>query len=74
MRHAPRFGITTDELTDALLFGVPAAILGARLYYVLFRLDSYLERPLEIFMIWKGGWKSQRFSMVRFPIRLRSSL
>jgi len=55
MRHAPRFGITTDELTDALLFGVPAAILGARLYYVLFRLDSYLERPLEIFMIWKGG-------------------
>jgi prolipoprotein diacylglyceryl transferase len=35
----------------ALLFG----FLGARLGYVLPRLDRFVDRPLEIFAIWQGG-------------------
>jgi phosphatidylglycerol:prolipoprotein diacylglycerol transferase len=50
-----RFGIDKDVFLDLLLWGAPAAILGARLYYVLFKLDYYLANPADIFAIWKGG-------------------
>ena len=35
----------------AILFG----FVGARLYYVLFNLDYYLNEPIEIFKVWNGG-------------------
>lgn len=50
-----RFGIKSDLFLDLLLWGAPAAIIGARLYYVLFKLDYFLEHPEDIFAIWKGG-------------------
>ena len=42
-------GLTTDDLIDFALFVIPSGILGARLYYVLFKLDFYLDNPSEIF-------------------------
>lgn len=54
-RHAPAFGIESDRVYDVFLWMLPAAILGARLYYVLFRLDYYRARPSEIFAVWEGG-------------------
>ena len=33
----------------------PTAIIGARLYYVLFELDRYLANPAEIFALRDGG-------------------
>ena len=33
----------------------PIAIVGARLYYVIFSWDQYKDNPLEIFAIWNGG-------------------
>lgn len=41
MRRAPRFGMTGDDLIDMLLFAVPLAIIGARLYYIIFYLDFF---------------------------------
>lgn len=29
--------------------------MGARLYYVLFELESYLKDPITILYIWRGG-------------------
>lgn len=40
-----------DLIFNALIFG----IIGARLYYVAFNLNYYLNNPLEIFEIWNGG-------------------
>lgn len=40
-RLAPRFGIEPDDVIDLLFFAVPLAIIGARLYYVVFNLDIY---------------------------------
>ncbi len=40
-RWAPRFGLTSDDLMDMLLYAVPAAIVGIRAYYVIFYLDLY---------------------------------
>ena len=36
---------------NAIIFG----IIGARLYYVLFNLDYYMQNPIEILEIWNGG-------------------
>lgn len=48
-------GITSDDLFDFILWLIPTAIIGARLYYVLFRLPDYAARPADVFKIWEGG-------------------
>ena len=54
-RHCRRCGIKPDTLYDFLIWMIPLAIIGARLYYVLFRLDYYVQHPNEIFAIHNGG-------------------
>ncbi|GAC41188.1 prolipoprotein diacylglyceryl transferase [Paenibacillus popilliae] len=55
IREGKRFGISQDFFMDLLLFGVPSAIVGARIYYVAFKWDDYKDSLLEIFKIWHGG-------------------
>ena len=40
-RNAKRFDVKVDPLIDVVLVGLACGIIGARLYYVLFRLDYY---------------------------------
>ncbi len=40
-RWGKRFGITEDQITDMMLFAVPAALVAIRAYYVIFNLDAY---------------------------------
>lgn len=40
-RTAPRFGVDQDKFIDMLFFAVPLAIVGARVYYVLFNLSRF---------------------------------
>lgn len=59
-RRARSFGIEPDSLLDMLLYAVPLAILGARLYYIIFYLDLYrtAEGGLDwgaMVRIWDGG-------------------
>ena len=44
-----------DTVIDLCLCIIPAGIVGARLYYVLFELESYLKDPITILYIWRGG-------------------
>ncbi len=53
--NARRFGIKSDDVYDFMLWTIPLSIIGARLYYVLFRLPHYIQHPGEIFAIWEGG-------------------
>ncbi|MBB6694183.1 prolipoprotein diacylglyceryl transferase [Cohnella xylanilytica] len=55
IREGKRFGLSPDFFLDLMLFGVPSAIIGARLYYVLFKWDYYMDHPGEIVQIWNGG-------------------
>ncbi len=49
-------GISVDDLLDMVLFGVPCAIVGARLYYVLTTLSEYnYDSFLDVIAIWEGG-------------------
>ena len=55
MKEAPRKKIIPDDILDFILIAFPLAILGARLYYVIFRFDYYSQNVGEIFAIWNGG-------------------
>ncbi len=48
-------GLSSDDLIDFALFVVPSGIVGARLYYVLFEIDHYIDDPVRIFKVWEGG-------------------
>jgi len=57
---AKRYGLTQDNIIDMLLCGVPAGIIGARLYYVIFKFsefkrDSFIDTLWECCKIWEGG-------------------
>ena len=52
---AGRYNVDRNTLFDCLLVGLVTGVIGARAYYVLFRLDYYLEHPGEIIMISNGG-------------------
>ena len=54
-KNAKRFGIREDDLYDLMLWLIPLSIVGARLYFVAFKLDYYLAHPKEIVEIWNGG-------------------
>ena len=47
--------LTDDNVYDVVMWLIPLSIVGARLYYVFFRLDYYLQYPEEIIQIWEGG-------------------
>ena len=60
MKQARLFGLTEDNVLDMVLWAVPACIIGARLYYVLFYLDLYrtADGSLDwgaMLAIWDGG-------------------
>jgi len=42
LRETERIGLKKDDLMDGFLYIVPLAILGARLWYVAFELDSFV--------------------------------
>lgn len=54
-RESKKKNINEEYLVNLIFYGIIIGIIGARLYYVLFNLDYYLQNILEIFMIWKGG-------------------
>lgn len=55
MRRSRVEGIDTDSLLDMVLFATPAAIIGARLYYVIFSWELFRDNLLDIFNTRKGG-------------------
>ncbi|GEL07841.1 prolipoprotein diacylglyceryl transferase [Salisediminibacterium halotolerans] len=53
--EAKKRGLPEDTLADLLLFALPLAILGARLYYVIFSWENYADQPVRALYIWEGG-------------------
>lgn len=54
-REARRKGIDSDTSFDLLFWTIIFGLIGARLYYVLFTLEDYLQDPLRIIFVWEGG-------------------
>ena len=54
-RDAKKFNIESEYIVDLVIFAIPAAIIGARIFYVIFRWQDYVNNPGEIIAIWHGG-------------------
>ncbi|MDK2792201.1 MAG: phosphatidylglycerol---prolipoprotein diacylglyceryl transferase [Deferribacteres bacterium] len=54
-KKAKKLGLNPEEIENLILFTFIGGILGARIYYVLFRWDFYKNTPFEMFAIWHGG-------------------
>lgn len=51
-----KLGLPKDTTLDIGLICVPAAIVGARLYYVAFSWEDYMTGPWwRVFAVWEGG-------------------
>jgi phosphatidylglycerol:prolipoprotein diacylglycerol transferase len=51
-----RAGWTRRDIEDMLFYGVLGVVIGGRIGYALFyKADYYLQHPLEVLMVWKGG-------------------
>ena len=55
LRVCEKYDISKDNLLDYLLAALPSAIIGSRLYYVIFSWDSYKDDLFSILKIWEGG-------------------
>ena len=60
MKQAKHYGLTQDHILDMVLWAVPACIIGARLYYVVFYLDLYRNADGSLdwgrmVAVWDGG-------------------
>lgn len=54
-RKAYVWKMSLDSMVDVLIYGIIDAVVGARLYYVVFQWDEYKDNLLSIFKIWEGG-------------------
>ena len=53
--RAPKYGLTSDQIIGFVTLCIPAGIIGARLYYVLFHWDWYDGDILQILNTRAGG-------------------
>ena len=49
------YNIKFENILECFIFAIPIAFIFARLYYCLFKLDTYIKEPLKIFDIKSGG-------------------
>lgn len=54
-REAAKQGIDPEHVLNIALLAAPAAIVGARIYYVIFAWEAYRDNIWEAFAIWHGG-------------------
>ena len=55
LKEAERVGISEDDVLNLAIFAIPAGVLGARLYYVIFNWGYYSQNPSQILNFRGGG-------------------
>ena len=50
-----RLGLPRETSLDLALIGIPSAVVGARLYYVLFTWREFAGDPIRVLYLWEGG-------------------
>ncbi len=54
-RIAPQNNIKSDNVWDFIFIAIILGVIGARVYYIIFRWDDYKDNILEVFNIRNGG-------------------
>ncbi len=55
VRHAKRVGLDGERMMDLVFWVVLGGVIGSRLFFVLLNLPYFLQSPVEIVMLQKGG-------------------
>lgn len=55
LHYAKKSGISPETILDLTIYVIIAALVGARLFYVIGQWDQFKNNILEIFMVQKGG-------------------
>ncbi len=55
LKQAEKEGISKSIIYDYACYLIPISLIGARIYYVLFEINYYIQDPLAIFRVWEGG-------------------
>lgn len=55
LREAKLEGLNEDHVLNLVIAVIICAIIGARVYYVIFEWEYYSQRPSEIIATWHGG-------------------
>lgn len=55
MWQASKFGLKADDVIDVSIVVIPAAVVGARLYYVASAWSEFASDPISVFNIRNGG-------------------
>ncbi len=54
-RLAARSRLDVDKILDLTFWGLMVGFLGARILFIITRLDYFLSDPISIFKVWEGG-------------------
>ena len=55
LRQFKKWGYKEELFENFFLMMLPISIIGARIYYVIFEWQTYLNDPIKVFYIWEGG-------------------
>lgn len=55
IKECKRFNIDRKFMLNLFFYIIPIAIIGARIYFVIFNFNYYSHNLIEIFKIWEGG-------------------
>lgn len=55
IKECKRFNIDREFMLNLFFYIIPIAIIGARIYFVIFNFNYYSHNLIEIFKIWEGG-------------------
>lgn len=55
MKDSTKYDLVPDTIIDLMLFAAPAAIICARIYYVIFSWSEYSDNLIDILNLRKGG-------------------
>src|SRR3990172_8229112 len=54
-REEKKVGVRPQKISDLAFYLIIAALVGSRLLFIITEPHDFIENPLEVFKIWKGG-------------------
>ena len=54
-KQKSKLNLSEKEITDMLFYLILFALIGDRIYYVIFNFDYYFKYPMDILKVWEGG-------------------
>jgi len=68
--EALRIGLDFKHVSETLFWAIWAGLIGSRIFYVLYFPNEFIQNPIEIIKIWKGGLVFHGGIIFAFPITI----